>query len=47
MNPRQDQQMKETAPVFIVVKLLDGTLRGDRKALKGWGSRRIPHTDEV
>lgn len=45
MNPGQDQQMKETAPVFIVVKSLDYTLRGDRKTLKG--SRRIPHTDEI
>lgn len=35
MNPGQDQQMKETAPVFIVVKSLDYTLRKRQENLKG------------
>lgn len=49
MNPTQDKHIKETAPIFIVVKSLDYTLRGDRKTLKGrWkGNRYIAHRDEI
>lgn len=49
MNPKQDKHIKDTAPIFIVVKSLDYTLRGDRKTLKGrWkGNRHITHRDET
>ena len=37
MNPTQDKHIKETAPVFIVVKSLDYTPTGDRKPRKEGG----------
>lgn len=49
MNPTQDKHIKETAPIFIVVKSLDYTLKGDRKTQKGrWkGNRHMAHRDEI
>lgn len=43
MNPKQDKHIKDTAPIFIVVKSLDYTPKGDRKTLKGrWkGNRHV------
>ena len=35
MNPKQDKHIKDTTPIFFVVKSLDYRLRGDRKTLKG------------